>query len=199
MNYSRGISAPQHNGDLLAEAFTAQAERPPGLRDLNPEALAPFQRALLAMDGTVTRFLEAYALEPIEIVTLGESKRTVSQAHQWLDLAVGQGVVSRHALLRGQMSHRTYTAAVSLVVPERMSIAVPYELGSVSEGLGRMLSKQRMAHYRELLWYGKDTSMSLPANMRGIYRGELATRTYRIFVKDRPAIMITEWFPLSGE
>ena len=45
----------QADGDPFVQVFTAQAERPPNLEDIEPNSLRPLERALLVTDGTVTR------------------------------------------------------------------------------------------------------------------------------------------------
>jgi hypothetical protein len=51
----------------LKDLFAAQSSKPETLREVNLRALSPFQRALLVIDGTVTKFIEAYTMEPVEI------------------------------------------------------------------------------------------------------------------------------------
>ncbi len=47
------------NGDFspLNELLTAQAAKPAGLSAVNLRVLSPFQRSLLVIDGTVTKFI----------------------------------------------------------------------------------------------------------------------------------------------
>ncbi len=52
--------------------MTAQASRPPELDELDLRTLTPFQRALLVLDGTVTKFIEAYTMEPLDIIRLAQ-------------------------------------------------------------------------------------------------------------------------------
>jgi hypothetical protein len=53
--------------------FVAQDQRPGHLEDVDLTRLSPFERALLVIDGTVTRFLEAHTLEPIDVQDCGQA------------------------------------------------------------------------------------------------------------------------------
>ena len=183
--------------DPLANIFIAQHHRPARLKDLKLRTLRPLERALLVIDGTVTRFLEAYMMEPIDIVKLVEMQEILSKQHVWLELEKGKEVVSRRVLLRGRYSEHVYVSAASLVVPDRVKKAIQPVDGCVPEGLGRMLLHGRTEQYRELLWYGKEPINSLPVEMRSLASKCAITRTYRIIAQKKPTIMITEWFQLG--
>lgn len=185
--------------DPLASIFVAQEHRPANLKDLNLRTLSAVERALLVIDGTVTRFLEAYMMEPIDIIRLGETRERLIRPHVWLELPKGETVVSRRVLLRGRYSDHVYASAASLVVPYRVKNAVQPIDGRVPEGLGRMLLNGRTEQYRELLWYGKEIANDLPGEMRTLDTECSMARTYRIIVQGKPAMMITEWFELGCE
>lgn len=182
----------------LAQVFIAQDQRPQHLQDVNLRTLDPMERALLVIDGTVTRFLEAYWMEPIDVVTLGQTEQILRDDHGWLELRCGCRVVSRRVLLRGQHSDRVYASAASLVDPKRLKQALQDKVGNMPKGLGRMLLSGRTEQYRELLWYGIERSKNLPPEMRILSSEYCLMRTYRIIVQGKPAMMITEWFELSG-
>ena len=174
--------------------FVAQDQRPAHLEDVDLASLSPFERAVLVIDGTVTRFLEAQKLEPIEIIDCGRTKETLKKDHAWLELPKGDSVSSRRVLLKGRDSGRVYASAASLVVPERVKDAVGHPAQRIPEGLGRMLLNSRVEQYRELLWYGKEGPSDLPGEMRSLESEFCLTRTYRIIVNKLPTMMITEWF-----
>lgn len=185
--------------DPLASSFVAQERRPVVLEDVDPRSLNPIERTLLVIDGTVTRFLEAYFAEPIEIVNIGETRETLRQDHEWLELPKGETVVSRRVLLRGTTTDRNYASAASLVVPRRVKAAVRKEVGDISQGLGRLLLEGRSEQFRELLWYGMEPPSQLPGELRSLATEYSLTRTYRIIVDRKPTMMITEWFELNGD
>lgn len=64
MNGTHNDNGNWPNGfDPFADLLSAQASRPLELRPVNLRTLTPFQRALVSIDGTVTKFIEAYTLE----------------------------------------------------------------------------------------------------------------------------------------
>lgn len=192
-------TALERDYDPFAEVFIAQKSRPTCLQDIDPGTLSPFERACLVIDGTVTRFLEAHKMEPIEVVNCGHTREVLKKDHEWLDLPKGEGVISRRVLLRGRYSERVYAAAASLIVPERLNDAVGRPVGGIEEGLGRILVNGHIEQYRELLWYGKEVSSNLPGEIRSLSSDDSLTRTYRIIVKNTPIILITEWFELHAD
>ena len=194
-----GGSVMKGGFDPLANIFVAQEHRPGNLKDLNLRTLSAVERALLVIDGTVTRFLEAYMMEPIDIIRLGETRERLIRPHVWLELPKGESVVSRRVLLRGKYSDHVYASAASLVVPYRVKNAVQPVDGRIPEGLGRMLLNGSTEQYRELLWYGKEIANDLPGEMRTLDSESAMARTYRIIVQGKPTMMITEWFELGSE
>jgi chorismate-pyruvate lyase len=179
--------------------FAAQFERPSGLEQINMRALSPMQRALVVIDGTVTKFLEAYTMEPIEVTTLGQAEQTLETAQEWLDVRAGRDVLARHVTLTGGYSSKLYAYAVSLTNPD----AIPRDIRAAMEiqggSVGRILLSSRIEQRREVLWFGKESSDALPSEVREVYEGDLLSRAYRIVVGGRPVIMIIEKFPLRDE
>ena len=86
--------------DPGSDLFVAQFDRPSDLQPVNMRALSPFHRALLVIDGTVTTFLEAYTLEPIEVVKIGQAIQELAADSPWLDLDAGARVVARQVTIR---------------------------------------------------------------------------------------------------
>lgn len=179
--------------------FVAQFDRPDGLEPINMRALSPLQRALTVIDGTVTKFLEAYTMEPIEVTTLGQSEQTLESAQEWLEVRAGADVLARHVTLTGGYTRRLYAYAISLTNPH----AIPRDIRAAMEiqggSVGRILLSSRVEQRREVLWYGKESAEGLPHEVRELYDGDLLSRAYRIVVEGRPVIMIIEKFPLRND
>ncbi len=184
--------------DPFTGIFVAQEQRPAYLEDVDFRELTSFERAWLVIDGTVTRFLEAQKVEPIDIVDCGRSKETLRKDHVWLEVPKGSEVSTRRVLLKGRHSGRIHGSAASLVVPERVKDAVGRPADRIPEGLGRMLLSGRTEQYRELLWYGKEAASDLPGEIRSLASEFCLSRTYRIIVNKKPVMMITEWFELGS-
>ena len=185
--------------DPVSRLSTAPLAKPRGLEPLNLRALTPFQRALLVIDGTVTTFIEAYTLEPVEIERLSHVVSPLAEADPWLDAPPGTSVALRHVLIQGRYSRTLYVYAVSLVAVERLPPAARERLEMEGEGIGRVLSAHRIETRREVLWYGREHARDLPDAVRNRSDGEFITRTYRIISEGRPIALISERFPVGAE
>lgn len=151
---------------------------------LDMARLPAFLRTLLVTDGTVTKHLEAYFWEPVDVVNLGQNEIRLEAPAPWLDLGVGELVLRRRVRLVGGASARIYAEAESLVrlscLPERLR----QELLAGSIGIGELLRERGLESYREILDLGAKEA-------------ERVYRTYRIVIGHEPAILITETFPCA--
>ena len=185
--------------DPMSDLFVAQMHRPEKMDSINLRTLTPFQRALLVIDGTVTKFIEAYTMEPIEIVRLGQETQSLSSYHEWLDAPEGTDVIVREVLLQGKYSYNLYAYAASLIVPSRVPDEVRRKLDVDGEGLGRILLSGQFETRREVLWYGKEEAHQLPDIVRRLKNPEFISRTYRIIAESRPIMLINEKFPYEAD
>jgi chorismate-pyruvate lyase len=183
----------------MSDLFMAQFEKPAQLGDINLRVLSPFQRALLVIDGTVTKFIEAYTMEPIEIIRLAQSTQPMSMDNIWLDTSKGTDVIVRQVILRGEYSGTLYAYAVSLIVPNRLPDKIKRGLEIDGEGLGRILLGGRMETRRDVLWYGREKLKKLPETIQHLTDGEFISRTYRIFAGGQPIMLINERFPVNTD
>jgi chorismate-pyruvate lyase len=197
---SGAFSAQKDNGfDPMSELLVAQSSKPLHLGEINLRALSPFHRALLVIDGTVTKFIEAYTLEPVEVVRLRQETRRLSTKHVWLEADKDTAVIARQVLLQGKYSSKLYAYAVSLIVLDRLGEEVKNRLEIDGDGLGRILLNSRMETRREVLWYGKEHAKGLPGVILNLVNGDCISRTYRIIADGQPIMLINEKFPSSGD
>ena len=199
------LSTPTYSEFLIAmgdEGFDPQGDvlmeqlcKPVPQVGLSLRSLSPFQRALLVIDGTVTKFLEAYTLEPIEIVRLSQVNRSLLVDHHWLQLSRGATVVARQVLLRGRYTATVYAYAASLIVPDRVQEIVQHDLEVDGKGLGHIMRDSRMETYREIVWYGREHIHHLPEAFRLLTTDEFLSRTYRVIAGGQPIMLIHEKFP----
>jgi chorismate-pyruvate lyase len=185
--------------DPLKDLFVAQSVKPSQLGEINLRALGPFQRALLMIDGTVTKFIEAYRLEPVEIIRLRQMTQLLPTDHLWLGASKGTAIIAREVILRSKYSHTVFAYATSLIVPERIPDTARQDLELNDKGLGHMLLNSRMETYRELLWYGKEHTKGLPESICQLINSELLSRTYRIIACGQPLMLINEKFPFDDD
>lgn len=183
---------------LVLSHFVAQAQRPAHYRDVDVSALSPYHRALLAIDGTVTRFLETQHMESISVVRLGDHLTQLQHTHSALNLEAGQNIVSRKVYLQGADSQRIYAYAASQIALERVEKHVG-SWGDSPEGIGRRLLHGRVEQYRELLWCGECALKDLPSpfNHSGDPEERVLGRSYCIEIAKQTMMQITEWFALG--
>lgn len=181
--------------DPLRDLLIAQRARPAHLAEVNLRTLTPFQRALLVIDGTVTKFIEAYTMEPIEVALLDQSERELPEDHAWLEVPSGSTVITRQVLLRGRYNHRLYAYAVSLLAVERLPAPVRADLKQHPGGLGRILLEHQLETRREVLWYGRERIRCLPEPVGRLDEDSFISRTYRIVAGGAPLMLINEKFP----
>jgi chorismate-pyruvate lyase len=193
--------------DPAAGLFLAQDSRPGALTSVDPRELSPLQRALLAIDGTVTSFLSAWAMEPIVVRPLGQRPAVLSPGDApgggtawivpWLDAPFGTPVIERAVLLLGAESHRLFAFAESVICPDRLPETLRAGLRSGGLSLGQLLLMPGFESRREGLWYGRERPASVPAAVAALAPADFLTRTYRVTAGSRPLMVITERFPWS--
>lgn len=184
--------------DPLADLLAAQFAKPERLRPIALADLTPFERALLAIDGTVTKFIEAYTMEAVEVVLVAQSTEALPADLEWLEAKAGTPVISRQVLLRGRERKNPYVYAASLLVEERLPRPIQEGLRRDRGGIGHVLLESRLETFREILWYGSECLEELPEPLHGLEGNEFISRTYRIIARGHPLMLITERFPLGG-
>ena len=181
--------------------FTAQEDSPPTLKKINLARLTPFQRGLLVTDGTVTRFIEAYTLAPVEVVLLQQARQTLDTEHTWLNLPAGEEIISRQVVLQThsqeELSPIIHAYADSLIVPQRLPQSILDGLESDKQGLGGLLRCSGLETRHELLWCGTETLTDLPSAVKHLEGETFISRAYRVFAHQEPLMLINEKFPLS--
>ena len=158
--------------------------------------LPPFLRTLLVTDGTVTKILEAYFWEPVEVVTLRQELVTTERPVSWIKVDAGDRVLVRRARLSGVDSGSTYATAFSVIRPQLIPETFRQRLIDREIGIGVLIRDSGLESYREVLEIGIEPSEE-DGNLAGPARSGVVFRTYRIIIDGRPVILITEGFPLD--
>ncbi len=186
----------------VKELFVAQSNRPAALKDINLSRLTPFHRSLLVADGTVTRFIEAYKLSPVQVVLLYQARRTLHNKHFWLDLPTGGNIIAREVVLQTPSTEnqtpKIHAYAVSQIVHERLPQTVVKGLEAGIDGLGMLLQNSQLETRRDLLWWGIEQATGLPSSLAYFEGKPLLSRTYRIVANGNPLMLITERFPVDN-
>lgn len=165
--------------------------------ELARPAPGPLQQVLLTTDGNVGRILEAYTGGPIEAVKLEQYSAPCPEEPTALDLATGDEVLWRRALLRASTTHQSLLYAEAMIAVDRLHPVVREGLLTTSETIGRLLLAIRAETFREIL-----SSSTEPAGALGAHFGVdeddcLFERTYRIIADGQPMVLITERFPTA--
>ena len=192
--------SPDVNGpgfDPLSDLLVAQVEKPAHLKDINLRTLTPYQRALLTIDGTVTKFIEAYVMEPVMVKLIEQDTRKLQAGHPWLDVDAGTSVITREVVLEGKYSKTLHAYAVSLLVHDQLPEKVREDLKVHPQGIGRVLIENKLETRREVLWYGRESLDELPDQVKQRSDGRFISRTYRVICRGNPFMLINEKFPLT--
>ncbi len=184
--------------DPLSDVFVAQFAKPADIGMVNLRALTPFQRALLVIDGTVTKFIEAYTMEPVAVRIISHESRRLSAENTWLQTDAGTMVIAREVVLEGGYSGALWAHALSLIVPDRLPPAALEQMKANPGGLGRILLDTGLETRREVLWYGREPAETLPPAVRPRMSVGCLCRTYRILAGGRSVMLIHERFPLDA-
>ena len=184
----------------MKSLFVAQDEKPATLKEINFARLTPFQRGLVLTDGTVTQFIEAYTLAPVEVVLLQQKKQTLLRKNRWLQLSDGEEVISRQVTLQTHQEMesspiiRTY--ADSLIALKRLPKSILEGLESGKQGLGRLLQHSGLETRRKRLWCGIETLTDLPMTIAHLEGETFISSAYLVFANQEPLMLINEKFPL---
>lgn len=187
----------EYTFDPLKGVFKKEAIGDPIHQGIEMEKAPPFLRALLVTDGTVTKFLEAFLWEPIKVRKLFQQEVSPEADVDWLELRKGSQVIKRQVLLEGTVSRKVYTFAESLIRLDRLSKPLREEIMEGKMGIGELLRDQRLETYREMLYYGSEAAGALSHHLGIREQDPVLFRRYRIFTKYRPAILVTEKFPIA--
>ena len=150
---------------------------------INIRSLPPFLRTLLVADGTVTKSLEAFFWEKVNVETVAQNDHELGQNIESIGANTGDHVLKREVTLCGETTEKIYAYATSYLKLETLDPEVKDSLLDGKIGIGELLREIGLETYREIIDIGEAKEM--------IYR------TYIIHIGGHPIIQITEHFPLD--
>ena len=157
------------------------------------------QRFILCTDGTVTRILEDFAGEPVLVCKLREEMVKATSPAHLLDMSEPESVLVRNVVLQGARTGRRFIYAESLLRTDALAPDLLDALCSTDIPLGLLLRERRFETFRELVASGTEEAGDWAAHF-GVHPKAVAlSRTYRVVWSQRPAMLITEKFPVAGE
>jgi chorismate-pyruvate lyase len=158
--------------------------------------LSTLQRVLVTYDGTMTRLLEAFAAEPVDVLKLRQSYETPTVREvAALDVGVETPILHREVVLQGVVTGRALLHARAVLVAERLPPSMIRALEITQEPIGNLLAAHRTETFREILEVG-----ATPAGAAGRHfsippTAEMIYRICRISCQRRPIVLVTEQFP----
>ena len=168
---------------------------------VNLEELPPFLRTLLVMDGTVTKSLEAWFWEPVNVIAKHNEIENLQQKISGLQTDKGDEVLQREVDLCGQSSKTLFASAQSIVSLRYLPNDIRQSLIEGKIGIGELLRDKELETYRDIfdINYFPDflqSSVAKNQHDNGL-SGEVISRSYRIWVNGKPAIIVSEYFPIE--
>lgn len=147
------------------------------------DGLGVLARILMTSDGTVTIMLEQIVGEPIATEGIAHSVAPVDPDTAAALSYPVTGLVRRTTRLVGSATGRLYVRATSVFAPDALPARVCTALHRTDEPIGRLLRRERVESFREILDIDVDTPEP--------------RRRYVIRIGGRPAVHIEETFTAS--
>lgn len=163
---------------------------------MDMEALPPFLRTLLVTDGTVTKSLEAFFWENIKVEKRWQEQCWLTQDIPSIHAKAGDSALKREVILRGCSTNDIYAYATSYLLTELLDENIKKQMIEGKIGIGELLREIGLETYREIVDFGREV---FHANVREDAEPEYVEaiyRTYVINIGGKPAIQITERFPI---
>lgn len=159
--------------------------------------LPPFLRVLLVTDGTVTKSLEAYFQEGIDVEVLLHTDVSSDRSYPEIEVAPADPIVKRRVILRGTLTRSAYAFAETIIATDRIAPEVRRRLAAGRKGIGEVLREGKLETYRELIGIRRADAGEWAVHL-GVDRGSgVMIRNYKIYHLGRAAIRIEEVFPVS--
>jgi chorismate-pyruvate lyase len=174
---------------------SALPDDPDGRVDLRD--LTQFQRTLLVTEGTLEKFLEAWMLEPIMIRHVSQEETGTDREIPLLGLPAGEKIIKRQVLLTGKYSGTPFVFAKSLYALERLEQILRTDLSRSDMGLGKIIREHRIETFFQMVLFGKKKAGLIGPYFHIDKNEMLLFRRFRIYIKQEPAALITEKFPIT--
>jgi chorismate-pyruvate lyase len=178
-------------GSMYPPGFSRTAD--PSDRRFDISGLPPLLRTILVADGTVTKLLEAYFWEPIEV-------RVLAQGIECFD-AFGLGpedVIRRCVILASEARGRPLASANSTIALSPLEPRLRDGLLNEEMGIGALLRDRHLETYREQISVFSRLAEVSASGLQVLPGAHVVERTYRIHHNNRPLAEVTEVFPVEA-
>jgi len=165
---------------------------------LDIKTLPAFLRTLLVMDGTVTKSLSAWFWEPVSVQAVYNELETLTQPLEILDIKANDKILRREVSLNGKETQKTFACARSIVSMKHLPDTLGRSLEKGEMGIGELLQEQDIETYRDIFSINFLTEKEKKKDkLLDSLAGDIVSRSYQIRVNGVPAIIVTEYFPVS--
>jgi chorismate-pyruvate lyase len=152
---------------------------------------------LLVTDGTVTKSLEAYFGEPMEVVVLSHSEILSERNYPTIDVFPNDPILRRRVVLQGKHSRVAYAFAESTVAITSLPHDLRRRLTERKGGIGELIRESRLETYRDIWAIREATANSWAKHLDVDECDRVIVRDYTIYLSGKKAIEIEEVFPDS--
>jgi chorismate-pyruvate lyase len=166
-------------------------------KEITISELPFFQQILLLTDGTLTKLLEIYTQETIQVMKLFEDIIPAEDDLVPLHVRQGHEVLDRKILLQGQVSQKNWLYAESFIVPSRLDAIFRDRLITSQAPIGKLWLEHKTENFKEILTSWRELAGPLAPYFDLEPTDTLLSRTYRVFSNREPVMLITEKFPES--
>jgi chorismate-pyruvate lyase len=161
-------------------------------------------RMLLRGDGTVRALLEACTRELIDTLVTVElgpaataalveaTRQPCRREDLFAAIAPSESAILRRAVLRGAHSRLPYVSAESLLVPDRLPLAVMRRIRGPGGSIGTALTEHAVESHRTIVTVEHGLAGALAEELRTTPDAPIGRRTYTIAVQGRVAVFMTE-------
>jgi chorismate-pyruvate lyase len=164
------------------------------LSEYEINSLDPIERVFLESDGTLTNMLEAACLEKIIAVKLAQHILPSAERFELLDVEAGERLMDRSVLLQGERTGVNYVYAESVIAVDRLEAPLRRGLLTSNEPIGRIWKTNRLETYKEIVRVRREPVGELSRYFGANPDARLMVRTYRVFSRATPVMLITEYF-----
>ncbi len=187
-----------HNSYFRSSGFISNDVIHTDSGSLDLTQLPPFLRSLLVTDGTVTKSLEAWFWEKVVIEPISNQSEVINDSVLGLEVDNGDKVLRREVVLKGVTTKSTYATARSTVSLKHFPCDIRQALEKGEIGIGELLREKGVETYRDIFDINYYSDSLKHDALLSSFESDVLSRSYRIRVNGNPAIIVTEYFPLSS-
>jgi chorismate-pyruvate lyase len=179
-------------GSMYPPGFS-RSMPPPG-RSFDISGLPPLLRTILVADGTVTKLIEAYFWEPVDVRVLSQE---IVRAHPFDRDTPPEDIIRREVLLMSEAKGRPFAFASSVIVLGQLDERMRDGLLNEAMGIGALLRDNHLETYREQVSVFSRPAGESASALQVTADALVVERMYRIHRNRTPFIQVIEVFPVD--